>query len=129
MREYVVNEKGEKTRIILDIEEYERLREAAEEARRMTEHPGIAFRGPEGRRRAWVPGTAFDVWEIVDIHRGKGEKRLFEEHPLSERQLEIALDYYEAYPKGIDAKIEENDRPLEYWRAKYPSLDIQVFEY
>lgn len=129
MKEYVVNEKGEKTRVILDIAEYEKLREAAEEAKRMTEHPGIAFRGPERGRRAWVPGTAFDVWEIVDIHQGKGEKRLFEEHPISGRQLAIALNYYEAHPEQIDAHIEENDQPLEYWHAKYPSLDIQVFEY
>ncbi len=129
MREYIVNDKGEKTRVILDIAEYERLREGAEEAKRTREHPGIAFRGPEGRRRAWVPGTPFDVWEVVDLYRGKGGKRLFEEHPISERQLRIALGYYEGHPEQIDARIEENDQPLEYWRAKYPSLDIQVFEY
>ncbi len=31
MKEYVVNEKGEKTRVILDIAEYERLREIEDE--------------------------------------------------------------------------------------------------
>ncbi len=31
MREYIVNEGGKRTRVILDIEEYERLLEAAEE--------------------------------------------------------------------------------------------------
>ena len=31
MREYIVNEGGERTRVILDVEEYERLLEAAEE--------------------------------------------------------------------------------------------------
>ena len=49
----------------VDIAEYERLRRSAEEAARAERHPGIAFRGTEGSRRAWVPGTALDVWEIV----------------------------------------------------------------
>ncbi len=31
MREYIVNDKGEKTRVILDIAEYERLREIEDE--------------------------------------------------------------------------------------------------
>jgi PHD/YefM family antitoxin component YafN of YafNO toxin-antitoxin module len=31
MREYIVNEGGKRTRVILDVEEYERLLEAAEE--------------------------------------------------------------------------------------------------
>ena len=31
MREYIINEGGERTRVILDVEEYERLLEAAEE--------------------------------------------------------------------------------------------------
>ena len=41
----------------------------------MDRHPGIAFRGAESSRRAWVPGTALDVWEIVAAYEemGRGE--------------------------------------------------------
>ena len=60
------------------------------------------------------------MWEIVDLYRGKGRERLFAEHPISERQLEVALAYYEANPDEIDAFIEENDRPLGYWQQKSP---------
>ena len=30
--EYIVNERGERTKVVLDVSEYERLREAAEDA-------------------------------------------------------------------------------------------------
>lgn len=126
---YLTNENGERVGVVLGVEEYERLRSDAEEAARMRRHPGVAFRGDEERRRAWVVGTPFDVWVVVDLYRGKGKARLFEEHPISERQLEIALSYYGEHPEEIDEIIRENDQPLEYWREKYPNLDIQVVEY
>jgi hypothetical protein len=129
MKEYIVNEKGERTKVILDIAEYERLREAAEEAKRMREHPGIAFRGEEGRRRAWVPGTGFDVWEIVAGYGEMGRDRILRESGLSGEHLDVTLAYYEAHSREIDEKIEENNRPLEYWRERHPDLDIEPIEY
>ncbi|MBA2692181.1 MAG: hypothetical protein H0U65_06775 [Rubrobacter sp.] len=129
MKEYIVNEKGERTRVILGIAEYEKLRGAAEEAKRMAEHPGISFRGPEGRRRAWVLGTGFDVWEVVVGYEEMGRERVLRESSLSQNALDAALAYYEAHPEEIDEKIEENRKPLEYWREKYPNLNIGIFEY
>jgi hypothetical protein len=126
---YVVDEKGERREVILPVEEYERLRIAGEEMEKMSRHPGVVFEGPPGRRRASVSGSVFDVWEIVDLYRGKGRERLFAEHPISERQLEVALAYYEVNRSEIDAFIEENDRPVEYWQRKYPDLNITVREY
>ncbi|MDQ3436384.1 MAG: helix-turn-helix domain-containing protein [Actinomycetota bacterium] len=126
---YVVDEKGERREVILSVEEYERLRGAAEENERMTRHPGIVFEGPPERRRASLAGSVFDVWEVVDLYRGKGGERLFSEHPISERQLRLALAYCEAYPQEVDAFIEENDRPVEYWREKYSDLNITVREF
>ena len=38
----------------------------AEEALRMRLFPGIAFKGADWERRAWIIGTALDVWQIVD---------------------------------------------------------------
>lgn len=126
---YVVNEKGERREVILPVEEYERLRVAGEEMEKMSRHPGVVFEGAPERRRASLSGSVFDVWEVVDLYRGKGRERLFAEHPISERQLEFALAYYEANPGEIDAFIEENDRSVEYWRRKYPALDITVREF
>ncbi len=126
---YVVDEKGERREVILPVEEYERLRIAGEETEKMSRHPGVVFEGPPERRRASLTGSVFDVWEIVDLYRDKGRERLFAEHPVSERQLEVALDYYEANPEEIDAFIEENDRPVEYWQRQYPDLNINAREF
>src|SRR5580658_3730058 len=35
-----------------------------EETARTRRFPGIAFRGDDARRRAWVIGSGLDVWEI-----------------------------------------------------------------
>jgi hypothetical protein len=113
----------------LDVTEYERLRRSAEEVARTERHPGIAFRGTEGTRRAWVPGTALDVWEIVAGYEKMGRERVLEESSIPEDRLDAALAYYEAHPDEIDQKIEDNNRPPEYWRERYPNLNIQLPEY
>ena len=112
---YVVDENGD--------------RRAGEETEKMSPYPGVVFEGPPERRRASMSGGIFDVWEVVDLYRGKGRERLFAEHPISERQLEVALAYYKANPGEIDAFIAENDRPVEYWQRKYPDLNITVREF
>ena len=126
---YLTDEHGERVGVVLDVAEYERLRWSAEEAARTERHPGMAFRGSEGRRRAWVPGTALDVWEIVAGHEEMGRQRLLEESGISEDHLVVALAYYGAYRDEIDEMIEENNRPLEYWREHYPNLNIETIEY
>jgi hypothetical protein len=126
---YLTDESGERIGVVLDVAEYERLRRSAEEATRTERHPGIAFRGTEGSRRAWVPGTALDVWEIVAGYEEMGRKRVLEESSISEVHLNAALAYREAHPDEIDQKIEENDRPPEYWRERFPNLNIQSIEY
>ena len=45
--------------------------------------PGIAFRGTESDRRAWVPGTALDGWEIVAGYEEMGRERVLEESSIS----------------------------------------------
>jgi len=58
--------------------------------------PGIAFRGVGKEQRAWVIGTALDVWQIVDAHRDIGSiERMAEGGSANERQIRLALDYYE----------------------------------
>ena len=126
---YLTNESGERIGVVLDVAEYERLRRSAEEAARAERHPGIAFRGAEGSRRAWVPGTALDVWEIVAGHEEMGRQRFLEQTGISEDRLDAALAYYRAYQDEVNEKIQENARPLQYWRERYPKLDIQAIEY
>jgi hypothetical protein len=126
---YLTDESGERIGVVLDVAEYERLRRSAEEAARTERHPGIAFRGTEHSRRAWVPGTALDVWEIVAGYEEMGRERVLEESGIPEDRLDAALAYYEAHPVEIDQKIEENNRPPEYWRGRYPNLNFQPIEY
>ena len=94
----------------------------AEESIRNRRFPGIGFRGAENSRRAWVIGTGLDVWELVELYEGKGRGRLLSEHSVSERQLGLALSYYEAYPKEIEEALEENARSPEEWHRISPSV-------
>lgn len=96
----------------------------AEEAARMRRFPGIAFRGPEHDRRAWLLGTALDIWQVIEAYQDMGLERMLNEGDLSEGKVRLALAYYEAYPKEIDEAVGENQQPLEYWRRLYPGLNI-----
>lgn len=60
----------------MGLEDYELLREAAEEAYRMRRHAGIGFKGSGSDRRAWAMGTGLDVWEVVEMYQIEGRERL-----------------------------------------------------
>jgi hypothetical protein len=97
----------------------------AEEALRMRLFPGVAFRGADWERRAWVMGTAFDIWQIVDAHRNFGSiERMAAEGSASERQIRLALDYRERFPEEIDAAIAENRRSIEELREEFPFIAV-----
>jgi uncharacterized protein (DUF433 family) len=102
------------------------LERLAEEALRMRRFPGIVFRGAEHRRRASVAGTGMDVWELLMLHEAEGRETLLGAHPVTERQLDVALAYYREYPEEIDRFLEEIDRSPEYWQKLYPGLNIEV---
>ena len=102
------------------------LERLAEEALRMRRFPGIVFRGPEHRRRASIAGTGMDVWELFMLHEAEGRETLLGAHPVTERQLDVALAYYREYPEEIDRFLEEIDRPPEYWQKLHPGLNIEV---
>jgi hypothetical protein len=63
------------------------LEALAGEGVRMRRFPGIAFRGFERDRRAWVVGTGLDVWEVVEGHDEMGRERLLRESSLSTRTV------------------------------------------
>jgi uncharacterized protein (DUF433 family) len=97
----------------------------ADEALRMRLFPGIAFRGADWERRAWVMGTALDVWQIIDAHRDlESIERMAEGGSADVRQIRLALAYYERFPEEIDAAIADNRRPIEQLEEEYPSITV-----
>ena len=97
-----------------------------EEAARMRRFPGIAFRGHDADRRAWVIGTGLDVWQIVDAYRDfQSVQVMATETDLTERQIALALAYAEHYPDEIEAAISENHRPLSELRQLYPTFVVE----
>lgn len=103
------------------------LEALAAEAARMRQFPGIAFRGTDWERRAWVIGTALDVWQIVDASRGFGSvEGMAGEGAASARQIRLALAYYERFPEEIDAAIVENRRSLAQLREEYPFIAVSA---
>jgi len=95
----------------------------AEEALRMRLVPGVAFRGTDWERRAWVIGTALDVWQIVEAHRDIGSiEQMARGGSASERQIRLALTYYEQFPDEIDEAIAENRRPIGQLEREFPFI-------
>jgi hypothetical protein len=97
----------------------------AEEALRMRLFPGVSFRGADWERRAWVIGTALDVWQIVDAYRDiDSVESMVEGGSANERQIRLALDYYERFPEEIDAAIVENRRPIGQLEEEFPFIEV-----
>lgn len=98
----------------------------AEEALKARLVPGIAFRGEDYKRRAWLIGTSLDVWQAVEAHMDFDEdfERTVAETDLSERELRTALGYYRRFPQEIDDFIALNRRSLAELRAEYPHADV-----
>jgi hypothetical protein len=97
----------------------------AEEALRMRLFPGIAFRGTDWDRRAWVIGTALDVWQIVDAYRDIGSvERMVDGGSASERSINLALAYSERFPEEIARAIADNRRSVEQLREEFPFIAV-----
>ena len=91
-----------------------------DEALRRLAHPDVVFKpGPTGRRAALAAGP--DIWEIVTAARAltadddnpAGEYRadaLAEVTGLDRHRIDAAMDYYRAYPREIDDRINANER-------------------
>jgi uncharacterized protein (DUF433 family) len=98
----------------------------AEEALRTRLFPGISFKGRDWDRRAWVMGTALDVWQIVDAHRDISSiESMAAGGSVNERQIRLALDYYKMFPEEIDAAIADNRGPIEQLEEEFPFIPVQ----
>lgn len=86
-----------------------------EEGLRMSDHPGVVFKGgPSGRRAALAFGP--DVWEVVKV-LGEIDERGDAAIPaaadllaLPEAKVRLALQYYAAYRDEIDGQVTDADR-------------------
>lgn len=96
-----------------------------EEAARARRFPGVAFRGDDARRRAWVIGSGLDVWEVAQMVEEFGStNKLVAETQLTPAQVRLALAYRDAYPAEVDEAIAENRRPLDELRTLYPFIEV-----
>jgi hypothetical protein len=96
-----------------------------EEAARTRRFPGIAFRGDDVNRRAWVIGSGLDVWEIAHMAEDFGSPdALAKETHLSPAHIRLAFAYRDAYPDEIERFIEENRQPLEELRVLHPFIEV-----
>lgn len=102
------------------------VEELTDEAERSRRYPGLAFRGDQGRRRAWVVGTHFDVWEIIlawqDLHQD--EKATLDQLQIQPRHLQLALAYQREFPEEIDAALRLQRRSLDELSREYPFIDV-----
>lgn len=96
-----------------------------DEALRTRLFPGIAFRGADWERRPWVIGTALDVWEIIRAYQDFGSvERMVRQTDLTERQIRLALAYYNRFPDEIDAEVTQSRQGIEALHAQFPTIDI-----
>src|SRR5438094_278530 len=99
----------------------------ATEGIRMRRYPGIAFRGDDHRRRAWVMGTGLDVWEIVALLKDfGGELDLADEYTLTPGQIRIASAYYKEFAEEIDDLIARGRPSEDELFRRYPF--VETFE-
>jgi uncharacterized protein (DUF433 family) len=96
-----------------------------EETAKTRRFPGIAFRGDDARRRAWVIGTGLDVWEIIHMLEDFGSpEAIAADMPLSLAHVHVAMAYREAYPDEIDEAIADNRRPVGDVDVLFPFIDV-----
>ncbi|HEX9892235.1 MAG TPA: ribbon-helix-helix protein, CopG family [Actinomycetota bacterium] len=94
-----------------------------EETARARRFPGIAFRGDDASRRAWVVGSGLDVWEIIHMLEDFGTvERLVRDTHLNEPQVGLAQVYRDEHPREIAEAIKENRRPISELRELYPFI-------
>ena len=96
-----------------------------EETARTRRFPGVAFRGDDARRRAWVIGSGLDVWEIIHMLADFGSPEDLEaETQLSAAQVRLAVAYRDAYADEIADAVVDNTRPIADIGVLYPFVTV-----
>lgn len=101
------------------------LESLADEAERCRRYPGVAFRGHESRRRAWVIGTSLDVWQIIRaLQDFNGDvDRLVADGDLGRAEIILALAYQREFPDEIERAMAADRRDLAQLRGEYPFIE------
>lgn len=102
----------------------------------MERHPGIHFRsGPTGRRAVLIGGP--DVWEVIAMvmvaraaapepSRDDLLDDVAENSGVPRRLIDLAIEYWSAYPDEIESRISANERAAEEaeerWRRQNEML-------
>lgn len=90
---------------------------------RMQRFPGIAFRGEDYRRRAWVLGTGLDVWEVIALVRDYGsQEEIARAYDLTPGQVRVALAYQREFPDEIEQLIARGRRSETDILERYPFI-------
>jgi hypothetical protein len=102
----------------------------ADEAERMRRYPGIAFRGPDHRRRGWVIASPFDVWEVIQAWQDLGEDtgRLQDQLRLTARQVNLTLAYHREFRDEIDDSLALARRSSTELESAYPFIEVLRIE-
>ncbi len=100
------------------------LESLADEAERCRRYPGIAFRGSDWHRRAWLIGASLDVWEIIRaLQDFEGDlERMAKETEVSPRHIQLARAYYREFRDEIDWAIALSRRSLDELSGEYPFI-------
>jgi hypothetical protein len=106
------------------------LESLADEAERTRRYPGIAFRGPDLRRRAWLLGTSLDVWEVIRALRDFDDdaERMASETDIPLRQIHLARAYYREFGEEIDRALALAGRSLDELAHEYPFIAQRAVE-
>ncbi|MGH2773185.1 MAG: hypothetical protein ACRDIU_08645, partial [Actinomycetota bacterium] len=101
------------------------LEAIADEALRSRRFPGIAFKGSDVDRRAWLIGTGLDVWEVIQaLQDFSSEQAMASQTDLTEPQISVCVAYHKEFPEEIDRAIAENRLPLHELRRRYPHVPV-----
>jgi uncharacterized protein (DUF433 family) len=96
-----------------------------EETARTRRFAGIAFRGDDAQRRAWVIGSGLDVWEIIEmLDDFASPDALMADTQVSPAHLRLALAYRDAYPTEIAELVTDNHRPIDDIAILYPFIAV-----
>jgi hypothetical protein len=102
------------------------VEQLVDEAERCRRYPGLAFRGRENDRRAWLVGSPFDVWEAVqawqDLDEDDAATR--EQFNLNDRQLNLAKAYYREFTDEINSALTLTRRTSEELEKDYPFIEV-----
>ena len=100
------------------------LENLADEAERCRRYPGLAFRGQESRRRAWLIGTALDVWQIIRaLEDFDGDvERMAAGTDVAAQYIRLAVAYRSEFPEEIETAIAADRRGLSELQDQYPFI-------